>query len=617
MDIFKEKIQECEGKIERLSTQLQSLSIIRVMVFFGSLVLIVFLANERVFIPLIFAILICSAFFFFIVKQYNQLRYEERNTRFQKEINEEELLRLDNDLASFPTGEQFIEQGHAFTGDLDIFGKNSLFQLINRITTESGRILLARWLSDTVSIEEIKNRREAVKELTPNFAWRQDFQAAGKHHATKNSDYNALKEWVEKEPVLLPKKYKYYIISILLSLITCTAFFYYFRHLFTLGLNVKETLIASVVLLPMLIINGFFINSIKKVAVEIVDSTQQNVAILKAYEALIIKIEAQEFNSPKLHKLKGVFAQNGYAASAAIKKLRRILSLSQLKATKQSPFGNQFYPLLNILFILDVYWIIASEKWKEKYAAYVPYWIDAISEFEVLNSIAGFHYANPSYTYPEISTTPYVIEFEALGHPLIHEMQRVNNDFKIESQGEITLITGSNMAGKSTFLRTVGINLILAFMGAPCAAKGGRVSKLDVFTSMRTQDNLAEGVSSFYAELQRIELLLQLLKTDQPVFFMLDEMFKGTNSEDRFKGGVSLIKQLSELNAFGMISTHDLELSKMAGKHLNVSNYSFNSRIESGQLLFDYKLTAGICSDFNASELMKRSGIEILSDYEV
>jgi len=427
MDIFKEKIKDCESKVESLSAKLQRLSLIRLIVFIGSLVLIVYLANERVFIPLILATLICSTVFFLIVKRYNQVRYNERNTRFLKKINEEELQRLDNDFTSFPKGEAFIEHQHAFTADLDIFGNNSLFQLLNRTTTESGRILLANWLSDTVTIDEIKNRRDAAKELTPIFNWRQDFQAAGMHYATKDSDYLALKAWVEKPPILLPKKYKYYIISIILSLITCTAFFFYFRHLFTLGLNVKETLIASVILLPMLIINGFFINSFKKVAVEIVDSTQQNVAILKAYEALIIKIEKQEFTSLKLQKLKGIFIQNEYAASKVIKNLRRILSLSQLKSTKQSPFGNQFYPLLNILFILDVYWIIASEKWKAKYATYVSHWIDAISEFEVLNSMAGFHYANPSYSYPEISKTPYVIQFEGLGHPLIHaiELRRI------------------------------------------------------------------------------------------------------------------------------------------------------------------------------------------------
>jgi len=615
MEVFEEKIKTSEENIENILSKLRRLSIARVIVFVGSLVLIVFLANERAIILLLIILPICSAIFILIVKRYNKLRFQEHQASFLKRINEEELLRLDNNLDNFLTGEEFITPGHAFTTDLDIFGKNSLFQLLNRTTTESGRLLLAKWLSKSVFVEEMTARREAVQELTPNVNWRQTFQAFGMHHATKDSDFFALNEWLGKEAKLLPKKLRYLGISIVLSVLACIAAFFYLKNLFTLGLNARDTLLVSIFLIPLLIVNGWFINSIRNVAIAIVDSLQQNVGILKAYEALIIKIEQEKFKSDKLQSLQAVFTKDGYVASLAMKELRRILSLAQLKATKKSPFGNQLYPLFNIFFIIDVYWIIASERWKEKYSKYVSHWIDAISEFEALNSMAGFHYANPSYTYPEISTAPYIIEFEALGHPLIHKNHRVENDFKIEGQGEITLITGSNMAGKSTFLRTVGLNLILAFMGAPCVAKGGRLSKLDVFTSMRTQDNLAAGVSSFYAELQRIELLLQLLKAGKPIFFMLDEMFKGTNSEDRFKGGVSLIKQLSELSAFGMISTHDLELSKIAGKHLNVSNFSFNSRIEAGQLLFDYKLTEGICSDFNASELMKRSGIEILSDY--
>jgi DNA mismatch repair ATPase MutS len=231
---------------------------------------------------------------------------------------------------------------------------------------------------------------------------------------------------------------------------------------------------------------------------------------------------------------------------------------------------------------------------------------------EVLSSVAGFHYSNPGYVFPRIAPEPYTIRFTALGHPLIVEPKRVCNDFGMDGRGTIAMITGSNMAGKSTFLRSVGINMVLALMGGPCCATHAEVSNMNVFSSMRTQDNLEEGVSSFYAELKRVEQLLQLITKGEPVFFLLDEMFKGTNSEDRHKGGFSLIKQLQGLNAFGIISTHDLDLARLADVHALAASYSFNSRILDGELLFDYKLTAGRCTDFNASELMKRSGINIL-----
>jgi DNA mismatch repair ATPase MutS len=307
--------------------------------------------------------------------------------------------------------------------------------------------------------------------------------------------------------------------------------------------------------------------------------------------------------------------QNDSSAANEIRRLKKILEGFQLRGTKRS-IGNAFYGIFNNFWLFDIYYIILTERWKSRNRNLVQPWINAISEFEVLNSLAAFSYSNPDYTFPEIKDEPYQLQFEMLGHPLIKPESRVCNRFNLKGSGQITMITGSNMAGKSTFLRTVGVNLILALMGAPCCAKSGQVSHMQMFTSMRTQDNLKEGVSSFYAELKRVKQLLLLIKSGQPIFFMLDEMFKGTNSKDRYKGGVSLIKQLSELNAFGIISTHDLELAQLAGNHMIVSNHSFNSKISDGEMSFDYQLTDGICTDFNASELMKKSGIIILENVE-
>ena len=200
-----------------------------------------------------------------------------------------------------------------------------------------------------------------------------------------------------------------------------------------------------------------------------------------------------------------------------------------------------------------------------------------------------------------------------MGHPLINSNNRVCNNFHSEGQGNVVMITGSNMGGKSTFLRTVGVNLVLALAGAPCCAKYGQITKLKLYTSMRTQDNLLKGISSFYAELNRIEKMLKLIESNHNVFFLLDEMFKGTNSEDRHRGGFSLINQISKLNTSGIIATHDIELAKLAGNKMLVTNYSFNSEIKDNSMIFSYELDPGICNDFNASELMKNSGIKVLS----
>ncbi|MBJ7880632.1 MutS-related protein [Gelidibacter salicanalis] len=271
------------------------------------------------------------------------------------------------------------------------------------------------------------------------------------------------------------------------------------------------------------------------------------------------------------------------------------------------------YQLLNSFLLLDIYLIIATEKWKSKHKAFLKPWSEVVSEFEVINSFAGFCYSNPSYTFPEITERDNYVHFEALGHPLINSEKRVCNDFFSQGHGDVVMITGSNMAGKSTYLRSVGVNIVLALAGAPCCAKNGQVSHLQLYSSMRTEDNLQKGISSFFAELSRIEKMLKLIESSHNVFFLLDEMFKGTNSEDRHRGGFSFINQISKLKTSGIIATHDIELAKLAERRKLVTNYSFNSHIKDDSMIFSYKLDPRICNDFNASELMRKSGIKIIS----
>ncbi|HEY4656087.1 MAG TPA: DNA mismatch repair protein MutS, partial [Cyclobacteriaceae bacterium] len=445
---------------------------------------------------------------------------------------------------------------------------------------------------------------------------RQDFQASGMPFWNSRSDYNKLLHWIEKPAQLLPHKLRYLTVGILLSVLSTSAAVYFVIQVFTSGFF--SSIIASIILLTIiLLVNSLVLKRVRSIAEDIIENTHESISILGGYQSLINKIEPETFHSSKLRALQSAFRQSSYSAASEINRLKTILETFKLRGTKGVSMNrNAFYSVFNILWLLDVYWIIQTERWKYKNSSFLKSWASSVSEFETLSSLAGFSYSNPSFTFPEIKEESYVIHFEILGHPLISPESRVCNDFNLKGCGEIVMITGSNMAGKSTFLRAVGVNLVLALMGAPCCARSGQVSNMKIFTSMRTQDNLEEGVSSFYAELKRIEQLLKLIQSGQPIFFLLDEMFKGTNSQDRYKGGVSLIRQLSELNAFGIISTHDLELARLAGNHMNVRNFSFNSEIKEGEMLFNYALTNGICRDFNASELMKKSGIKILSDIE-
>ena len=556
------------------------------------------------------AVPLCVLGFGLLIKRHNQVVYLKRHTTFLKEINEFEVFKLENKLSDFPTGQTFINRDHPYVSDLDIFGPHSLFQLLNRTTTESGNLCLAEWLSESASKDVILERQQAIKELTPKLDWRQHFQALGMHFKNSKSDYNKLLAWIEKPVKLLPNQSKYLIVCISLSVLSTLAVFYYIIHAYS-----TDSFTYLIPLIVILSVNFFVLRRAKPVAEKIIENTHQNIKILGGYHSLITKIELEKFHSEILRMLQSAFRQNRYSAASEINMLKKILEIFQLRGTKgHSIASNKFYPVFNIFWLLDIYLIILTEKWKSRNKSYLKSWASAVSEFEVLSSLAGFHYSNPSFTFPEIIEEPYSIHFEMLGHPLISPESRVCNHFNLNGRGKIAMITGSNMAGKSTFLRTVGVNLVLALMGAPCCAKSGQVSDMKIFTSMRTQDNLEEGISSFYAELKRIEQLMKLIKSGEAIFFHLDEMFKGTNSEDRHKGGVSLIKQLSELNAFGIISTHDLELAKLTGDHMIVANYSFYSEIQEGEMIFNYELTKGICHDFNASELMKKSGIKILSN---
>jgi DNA mismatch repair ATPase MutS len=268
--------------------------------------------------------------------------------------------------------------------------------------------------------------------------------------------------------------------------------------------------------------------------------------------------------------------------------------------------------VINAILMWDFYWMFRLENWKKNVAQNLEHVLDVIAETEALASLAAFQFANPDYAVPHLSPEPFMLEAESLGHPLIFTTDRITNSFKTTGAGKTCIITGSNMSGKSTFLRTVGINLVLAQAGTAVSARRMLFNPVQVYTAMRTEDNLAESTSSFYAELKRLRMLLDISATGQPVFYLLDEILKGTNSGDRHAGAKALIRQLHRRYASGLVSTHDLELGAMQQEHPDyITNYSFNSTIDGDKISFDYKLHAGICKSFNASKLMQLMGIEM------
>ncbi|MBD0260544.1 MAG: hypothetical protein ICV83_32915, partial [Cytophagales bacterium] len=308
--------------------------------------------------------------------------------------------------------------------------------------------------------------------------------------------------------------------------------------------------------------------------------------------------ERERFESPVLSDVQRRLRENG-GAGTRLGQLVQVLE----NVGRMRDFGK-------VVMLTEVNWLLRGEALKKEITpAGITAWTDAVGELEAFNSLAGFRYAHPEYPFPRITEAPYHFEARALGHPLIPAAKRVANDFSHSGQGAIALVTGSNMAGKSTFLRTVGINTTLALAGAPVCATALEVSSVQLYTSMRTQDDLSESTSSFMAELMRINQLVEGLKTNRvPVLFLLDEILKGTNSADRHAGAEALARQLSRSRAFGLISTHDLELVSLADE-IDLVNYSFESDILGDQIRFDYKLRDGPCHTANAAALMRQLGI--------
>lgn len=612
---FQERIEQYQVQISALEKQLTNVSLYRLIIFVGSLILIFILANKRETALVALALMVSIVLFAFILSCYIRLTKEKIRLANLKQINEQEILIDKRQLNGLDSGEEFMVKDHSYAIDLDIFGQHSLFQILNRTTTESGKNQLASWLLNPAKPDLVRDRQKAIMELAGKLAWRQEFQAAGMPFVNPKSSYQRLLKWTEAPVALFPKRRQYLALAVVLGLAATSAAIVGIGHIILCLFSISA--FSFQYLLPLvgcILINRYVIKKIRPVTEPMINDLQGNVAIFAASESLIAMIESTSFESELLKAWQDVFSGTHYSAVREIKRLRKLLEAFQQRGSRQMIGNNAFYGIFNLIWLLDIYFVLAAEKWKGLNAGRLREWGVKIGEFEAINSLAGFTYANPEFAFPVILDNSYKIHFKDIVHPLLSSEQRVGNDFDLTERGSVIVITGSNMAGKSTFLRTIGCNLVLSMTGAPCCAFSGRVSPMALFTSMRTQDNLEEGISSFYAELRRIEMLLKLISSGEPVFFLLDEMFKGTNSDDRYKGGVSLIRQLSELNAFGIISTHDLELAKVASQHLPVRNYSFNSELRKDQIIFNYKLTEGFCTDFNASALMKRSGIQILSE---
>lgn len=591
---YTESLKELTRKCASLEQKAARLSWIRVVTFCAFIISAVYFANAREIQLMLLSVLLFLPVFGWIVRKHNRFKFALAQQQFLIIINENELKRVSGKFSDLDGGKDYLDTNHTYAPDLDLFGSNSLFQLLVRSKLSGTREIIKNWLLNKSSKSEIEERQEAIQELSEDTSWRQNLTAYGHHGDQRNSQYTnvvvSLVQWIDKNLSLIDKPFwgimRYLMPAVSIGILISINLFgwpyqwIYLPVLINLGL-------LSVIFKPLMVVTKEFGNI---------------TSFLKGYENVITEIEQKKFKSPLLLKLHHQLKTDQGSASKAIKALRRILMFLLSRA-------NLFYLPFNVLFLLDVNWLIMAIHWKKKNISNVEKWFDAVHQIDALSDLSSYAFANPGNTFPTVSNEKHTMATEAMAHPLIKPEQRVSNDFGLSEKGKLGLVTGSNMSGKSTFLRTIGVNLVLAQMGAPVCAKKFEWSLVQIFTSMRTQDNLEENVSSFYAELQRLKSLLDLLQKEEPVFYMLDEILKGTNSEDRHKGALSLIDQLIKQNCRGLISTHDIQLSTLSKEHQNIQNMSFNSTIVNDEIIFDYKLSLTPCKSFNASKLMEKMGI--------
>jgi DNA mismatch repair ATPase MutS len=360
-------------------------------------------------------------------------------------------------------------------------------------------------------------------------------------------------------------------------------------------------LIPYQLIYPSLIVNAIMLAyGVKKLG-RITKGMDKAHYMVHTYASAIKILEESNFSSNKIRDLQSKLRSNHVSATLSVAQLAKLMYRLEART-------NMLYAILDVPLLLDNHLLLDVLSWKESHQNDLSNWLDVIHEMECLSSIAGFSYANPSYSFPSISGE-FNFSGTEIGHPLISAKEKVRNNYSIQGKGSVDVITGSNMSGKSTFERTIGINMVLAQAGCPVDAKSLTMCPTQVFTSMRTKDNLEERTSSFYAELKRLAQLLDKIENQESTFFILDEILKGTNSQDRHSGSVALIKTLSHRKSFGIISTHDLELGSLSRSQDEVRNFSFNSTLDGDKIIFDYLLTEGICKSFNATQLMKNMGI--------
>ena len=557
---------------------------------------------------------ICAIGFFALVKHHASVVEQEEQKRRYALVNEHGLFRTTNKWQTLAkAGTAFAPESHAYASDLDLFGNASLYQRISVAHTRYGQTTLVDWLSQPADETEIRLRQVAVKELASHSEFREQLQALGMAlvEKGKGTDTKILTDGPNPSRLLAWAKTRESILES--KLILGLSFL---LPLLSIGAMLAQWLLGvpPYYWFVTLAVSLIVLNITKSATNEAFAAVSTTEGAFLHYGEILKLLETHETSSPWLvTRREQLLHSDGSKPSEVMDKFRSIVAWYDFR------HSGMVYPFFNALLLWDVHCSAALQRWKRSSGNQLDQWFKIIGEFEALSSLAGFLADDPETNLPEIQTGPSLplhISAKGLRHPLISNGKRVSNDFLPFSTGEALLVTGSNMSGKSTFLRALGVNCVLAFCGGPVIARSMSLPIVQLATSIRVSDSLSSGVSHFYAEVQKLALVVELARTQsRPVLFLLDEVLHGTNSRERQVGARWVLGELLKLGAFGVITTHDMELCRLPD-HLmsHVRQHHFRELVNDNEMTFDYKLQDGPVHSGNALRLMRKVGLDVPLD---
>jgi hypothetical protein len=504
------------------------------------------------------------------------------------------VARLEDDWSGGgETGERFADKSHPYSEDLDLFGEGSLFELLSTARTKAGEERLASWLQAPAPIPEILARQQSVDELRPRLDLREDVALLG-DEVKAGAHPEELAGWAARPPVFTERQTRWLrLAALLIGLFSAAAVVMW------LGYGYRKT--AMVALMTEATFLFLYRAQIGRVIAEVERPGRE----LSLLAEILGRLEQERFASPLMAQLRSELDTDGKPPSLQIARLSRLIQiLDSLK--------NQFFAPIAFVLLIPAQLALAIEGWRRHAGAKIPRWLDAVAEIEALSSLAGYAYERPQDPFPELVEGEVLFDGESLTHPLIAESRSIRNDVRLGAEPRALIVSGSNMSGKSTLMRTVGTNVVLALAGAPVRARRLRLSPLAVGASIHILDSLQTGASRFYAEITRLRQIVELTKGGLPLLFLLDEILSGTNSHDRLIGAEAVVRGLVERGAIGLVTTHDLALTRIV-ESLNgrAGNVHFEDHLENGRMVFDYKMRPGVVRRSNALELMRSVGLEV------